>query len=143
MTIRPFPTLLLCGFCLSLAACGSVTPGGRPAARVEPLSIQVSEHLYFGRTIPTGGFVSDEAWAAFLAEVVTPRFPAGLTVWHGDGQWRGADGKIAKEQSYVLDLLHPDDAASDRSVREIMAEYRRRFSQEAVLRIREHVEAGF
>jgi len=104
---------------------------------------KISDRLYFGRNIPSGGTVSDQAWASFLAEVVTPRFPAGLSVLSADGQWRGADGRIDHEKSFVLELLHPGDTASEQAVREIAAEYKRRFSQEAVLRVRDRVEASF
>jgi hypothetical protein len=43
----------------------------------------VRETLYFGRSRPDGGTVSDEEWKIFLADIVTPRFPEGLTVVHG------------------------------------------------------------
>src|SRR5262245_20410541 len=36
--------------------------------------------LYFGRSIPGGGQVSDNEWEKFLADVVTPRFPDGFTI---------------------------------------------------------------
>lgn len=47
----------------------------------------VADRLFLGRQIPGGGMVSDADWTAFLAEVVTPRFPEGLTVWRAEGQW--------------------------------------------------------
>lgn len=38
-----------------------------------------------GAEDPAGGtMVADRL---FLAEVVTPRFPEGLTVWRAEGQW--------------------------------------------------------
>lgn len=139
MNLRPLRLILLVT-CLTLGACVSAE---RIAPATAGMSAQISDRLYFGRNIPTGGTVSDRAWAAFLAEVVTPRFPAGLTVLSGDGQWRGADGAIAHEKSFVLELLHPDDTASEQAVREIAAEYQRRFAQEAVLRVRDRVEVSF
>jgi hypothetical protein len=69
-------------------------------------------------------------------EVVTPRFPAGLTIWDAAGQWRGASGKVGREKSKVLTLLHAGDSGSDRRVVEAVGEYERRFAQEAVLRER-------
>ena len=74
---------------------------------------------------------------------MTPRFPQGLTVWRADGQWRGADGVIVREPSFVLELIHPDSAAPERAVTEIIADYKHRFQQESVLRVRDHVEATF
>ena len=96
----------------------------------------VRETLYFGRNRPGGGTVSDAEWAAFLAEVVTPRFPAGLTVLEAIGQWKGATGAVEQERSEVVTLFHQGDGAARRAVHEITAEYRRRFQQEAVLRER-------
>ena len=97
---------------------------------------QVTEYrLYFGRSDATGDpiAVTDEAWAQFLVDTVTPRFPDGLTVTDGAGQWRGESGEISREQSKVLTILvWPDDTALQR-LNEITAEYERRFDQETVL----------
>lgn len=111
------------------------TPSPAPAAG----ETWVTDRLYFGRAIPGGGSVSDEAWNTFLRDVVTPRFPAGLTVWRADGQWREESGNIVREPSFVMELFHPGDARADAAVREIVAEYRRRFGQDAVLRVTETV----
>jgi hypothetical protein len=104
-------------------ACG---PGERPA---------VSELLYFGSATPDGA-VSAEAWSVFLAETVTPRFPDGLTAWPASGQWRGPDGVLVHEASWVLSLVHPDDPAAEAGVRAVIEAYKARFRQEAVLRVR-------
>ena len=37
--------------------------------------------LYFGRDKNDGTQVSDEEWSKFLDEIVTPKFPDGLTVF--------------------------------------------------------------
>jgi hypothetical protein len=104
--------------------------------------VSVSDRLYFGRSIPGGGAVSEAEWTGFLRDVVTPRFPAGLTVWRAQGQWRDSAGVIVQERSFVLELIHPADARFDASVDEIIAEYKRRFRQEAVLRVRDRVEVS-
>lgn len=94
----------------------------------------MQELLYFGAERP-GGMVSHEEWTAFLAEVVTPRFPAGFTTWDAAGQWRAADGSLTREPSHVLNLVHDGDAASLSSVMVIIDGYKTRFSQEAVMRV--------
>jgi len=99
--------------------------------------------LYFGRNLPAGGTISDAEWQGFLNEVVTPRFPDGLTVLDATGQWRGKSGRVEQERSEVVMLLHPDDASSSSAVTEIAAEYKRRFGQEAVLRERTPTCARF
>jgi len=96
----------------------------------------VRDVVYFGRNRPDGGIVSDDEWQRFLDQVVTPRFPAGLTVLSASGQWRGEKGTVEREQAQVLTVLHSGDEASRRAVAEVAAEYKRRFAQEAVLRER-------
>jgi hypothetical protein len=93
----------------------------------------VRDLLYFGRSIPGGGEVTDSAWRAFLTEVVTPAFPDGLTVTEGTGQWRGADGNVISERSEILTLLHSGSTADEAKVLRLADAYRTRFHQEAVL----------
>ena len=94
----------------------------------------VSELVYFGTTKPSGTVTTAE-WADFLATSVTPRFPRGLTVWHASGQWKGSGG-LVRQPSYVLNIVHAGDEPSDAALRAIIAEYKSRFAQEAVLRVR-------
>lgn len=103
----------------------------------------ISERLYFGRTIPGGGIVSDQEWNAFVAEVVTPRFPAGLTIMSANGQWREATGVIAREPVMIIEILHPAGDVPDRAIEEIVRAYREKFRQEAVLRVRGRMRVSF
>jgi Protein of unknown function (DUF3574) len=122
-----------------MAACSrNPTPDNAPAPLTCALgdSALVRETLYFGRNRPDGGTVSDAEWQTFLAEVVTPSFPAGLTVVEAVGQWKGSTGAVEQERSEVVTLFHSGDETARRRVGEIAAEYKRRFRQEAVLRER-------
>jgi Uma2 family endonuclease len=101
------------------------------------------ERLYFGRNSGDSLVVTDSAWSSFLAEVVTPRFPNGFTAWPAQGQWRGADGVLEREPSFVVELVHPDRADFDRALTEVVAEYKRRFRQQSVLRVRASARASF
>lgn len=91
----------------------------------------VSDRLFCGRSIPGGGEVTDADVAQFLDEVVTPRFP-GFTSWTAVGSWKGEE-----EKTLVLEFLHPYGREADTKVREIAEEYRKRFRQEAVMRVTE------
>jgi hypothetical protein len=115
---------------LVLAACATVP---HPACR-EGERAAIADTLYFGTDRAVGAVTAAE-WNEFLATTVTPRFPEGLTVWPAAGQWKSGSA-IVHEASYVLSLVHADDAASEISVREIMRIYKTRFHQEAVLRAR-------
>lgn len=97
----------------------------------------VDELIYFG-TGMADGVVSDEQWAGFLREVVTPRFPDGLTTWPASGQWRAGDGSLTFENTHVLNLVHAADDATEKAVQAIIADYKDRFRQEAVLRVKTH-----
>jgi hypothetical protein len=131
---------------LALALAAACAPAGRanpPAAPAAAQEAWIADRLYFGRSIPGGGTVSDAEWAAFLREVVTPRFPAGLTVLRGEGQWRDSTGAIVREASFVLELFHPPSAEADAALDEIAAEYKRRFRQESVMRVRASADVRF
>jgi hypothetical protein len=95
----------------------------------------MQELLYFGTETPSG-HVTQEEWSQFLSETVTPRFPEGLSSWQASGQWRSASGEVIREPSYVLSLIHPDDPVPNKAVQEIIASYKTRFRQEAVLRVK-------
>jgi hypothetical protein len=105
-----------------LTACAHVAP------RIE--EAMLSDRLFFGQSIPGGGTVSQTEVDAFIADVVKPRFPDGFTVWRARGEWRGGG-----EEVVVLEIVHPAHIRHDRAVQEIAQEYRRRFRQEAVLRV--------
>ena len=93
--------------------------------------------LYFGRSIPGGGVVTDEDWERFLAETVTPRFPDGFTILKGVGQYRERSGKIISEPSQILIFLYAskDKKESRAKIEEILNEYVKKFKQESVLRV--------
>lgn len=97
----------------------------------------VQELLYFG-TETSSGHVTPEAWTQFLSEIVTPRFPDGFSAWQASGQWRSSSGEVIREPSYILDLVHPDNVTLSKAVQEIIASYKTRFRQEAVLRVKTH-----
>src|SRR5712691_735401 len=102
----------------------------------------IHDSFYFGTRKPTGA-VTPEEWAEFLRDTVTPRFPQGLTVSQASGEWRGADGTLVQESSHILHLVHAADAPSEKNVLELVATYKTRFQQEAVLRVKSHACVSF
>jgi hypothetical protein len=141
--VRRFPISSSSSLLVLAAAAGALAATAfRPAAASSAAHCAVGDTalvrdiLYFGRNTPGGAELSDSAWQRYVDEVLTPRFPAGLTIWDAAGQWRGANGKVERERSKVLTLLHSGDERSDSLVAEAVGEYKRRFTQEAVLRER-------
>lgn len=130
MPIPPSPRAALLAPLL-LAACASVPRRDEPPA---PSAWQL-DRLYFGRAIGDTGRVSDSAFAVFLRDVVTPRLPDGFTVLHGEGQWRSGAGTVVREPAVLLEFVHHPDAASERALGELIADYKRRFAQESVMRL--------
>lgn len=102
----------------------------------------VMDALYFGTARP-GGIVTPDEWREFINQVVTPRFPQGLTSWEASGQWQTATGAIEREASHVLYVVHPDTEENEFAVREIMSTYKTAFHQEAVLRVRSRACVSF
>lgn len=92
--------------------------------------------LYFGSQKPDGSAVSETEFEQFVDDVITPRFPDGLTLLTGYGQFRNSENMIVEEQSFVLILLYPrDDHEANREIEEIRTAYKDAFEQESVLRV--------
>ena len=110
-----------------------VSTGVLRAAKVQG-SIFHRTELYFGRNKP-GGEVSEEQFQHFLAVEVTKRFPDGLTLIDGLGQFLDSSGTIVKEKSKLLILFYPlSDRQADGRVEDIRTAYKGQFQQESVLR---------
>lgn len=102
----------------------SCPASSRPMARLE---------LIFGAR-HKGGQVGPRAFARFLAREVTPRFPDGLTVFEGFGQWRSASGQFNRESARMLLIWFEPDADSEAKIAAIRSAYKKQFRQESVLR---------
>ena len=128
------------GLVLLLAGCAAAPeacPRGAGSATIA--------EAYFGRNVKGRAPVTDAEWARFMAEVVTPAFPDGLTVLDGMGQWRNAAGQISREDGKVLLLVLPgqDQAAASARLAPVTATWKARFAQESVLTVFRAGCAGF
>jgi hypothetical protein len=131
------PALLL----LALAV-GACAQAGVPPVCTAPLKPAVAIDLYFGRDKPAGGEVTDAEWGAFVTEVVTSRFPDGLSIFDSSGQYREPTGRIVRERSKRLVVIVFDAPAHKARVIEIVEAYKRRFGQYSVFRVEQPVCAG-
>ena len=131
-----FAALLLLPLCAACVAVDSnpsrdhatltCREGARPMAQVE---------LLFGTGRRGTSLVSEREWSAFLDEEITPRFPEGLTVLSGYGQWRGQSGTISKERSIVLVIWYEPNQSREAAIEAIRLAYKERFAQESVMRV--------
>jgi len=87
----------------------------------------IKTELYLGRNLADGHEVSAAQWAAFMDEVVTPACPKGLTVLDAYGQMQHESGRIEKQSTYLLLVVHPADSAMEKTFQRIVEQYRARF----------------
>ncbi|MFC0243731.1 DUF3574 domain-containing protein [Rhodopseudomonas telluris] len=122
--------LMVCGVAAMLAGCAALpAPSCLPPAR--PM---LSAELAFGRNIGDRLGVSDADFRRFVAEEITPRFPDGVTVIDGVGQWRDPErDRIVYEKSKVVTLVFADDPEKSAALTAIADAYKRRFRQQGVM----------
>jgi hypothetical protein len=104
----------------------SCRKGASPLARLE---------LLFGMGKADGGEVSEVEWRAFLDKEISPRFPKGLMVLTGYGQWRTSAGGRAEEKTRVIEIWYRTTPDSEAKIEAIRSAYKARFAQESVMRV--------
>ncbi|WP_159107408.1 DUF3574 domain-containing protein [Azospirillum sp. B506] len=119
---------------LTAPAAAQVAPAPAPlSCAAYAAGAMIEAQLFFGRNIGTELGVSERAWTDFLDGEVTPRFPNGLTVTDGAGQWRDTEsGHLVREPSKILTLLADGDSATLRLIHDIVDLYKQRFHQQSV-----------
>ncbi len=86
----------------------------------------VSEfQLFFGIADDSGNVVPEEEWELFLADTISPRFPDGLTIYDGRGQWLDSAGKLHHDEVKVV-MAATYGELSLTPAREISAEFKAR-----------------
>jgi hypothetical protein len=126
---------------LTLLLSGCVAPHHASTAPATPAPVcahgdaMAETTLYFGLSRPAGPNITDAEWQHFLDQEVTPRFKDGLTVFNAQGQWLGSNGKVAKEGSRALMLIHADDKDSNAKIETLRTLYKTQFGQESVMRV--------
>lgn len=116
-----------------LSARAAVAQTAAPCAK--GMKQRAVAEMIFGRNIgDIEGAVGEEEWARFLDEVVTPKFPEGLTVIDAYGQWWNPPaGRVEREPTKLLLIVLTDEKAQSPRLAEVAAAYKRRFSQQSVM----------
>jgi len=110
--------------------------GAEPAAAVVTAPAEwVKTEIYFGRDLPGGKEISKGAWADFMDKVLSRHFPKGLTVYEAYGQMQHADGRIEKQSTWVVAIVHPKDLAIDKAIQEIIDAFRKQFNKAQVVHV--------
>jgi predicted nuclease of predicted toxin-antitoxin system len=101
----------------------------------DPVPEFIQVDLYFGRNIGTTGKVTNREFREFLNDVVTPKFPDGLTVYNAKGQFLDQFERLIREPSKVVSLITEDTQANEEAISQIIAAYKHQFQQESVLQV--------
>jgi hypothetical protein len=121
------PALLL------LAGCAEVTATQTYACLLPSEERMLVAELFFGRNIAGRGPLTDAEWHAFAAEIVTPNFPDGFTVFDGEGQWRNpASGRIAQDPTKILLVAAKRAPSLAARLAAVIEAYKTRFRQQSV-----------
>lgn len=100
---------------------------------------QQSAQLFFGTAIRHGEHVrhlDSSEWHGFVESAIVPRLPDGFTVLEGQGFYRSAtSGLSVRESTYILMVVHRNDAEINAKLATIVEDYKSRFQQESVLRL--------
>jgi hypothetical protein len=91
--------------------------------------------LFFGRNVGDKPGVSEVDFQAFVDKELTPKFPDGLTILDGGGQWRGDENKLIREASKVVLIVLPKGRDVSGRIDAVRNAYKGRFHQDAVLLI--------
>ena len=87
----------------------------------------------FGRNVGEGVGVSETQWARFVDREIASRFPDGVTVLDGVGQWPDrTTGKVVHEPSKMVHIVLRGKADDLARLDEVVAAYKRRFRQHSV-----------
>lgn len=128
----------------NLLATAAVLGAFAPAAKAASIpkrpttspEVWARTELYFGTNRPNSSPITEAEFNGFLDREVTSRFPDGLTLLNGYGQFRSSTGDLVREQSYLLILFYPAQTQNaNQQVQEIREAYKTAFGQESVLRV--------
>lgn len=148
----PLGMAMLLAMALLAGGCAGMASATRPAAAMQgdgdrpaQASGWARSELYFAVGNEDGSDTVGQArWRDFLDREVTPRFPGGLTVLDGYGQWRfERDGRLVRQRCKVLVVLHPDDAGHRRDIDAIRSAWKQATGHESVLWARQAVDVSF
>ena len=112
---------------LALAGCASQPKLACPLGQSELRTAQI----FLGAQAPSK--VSETEIRKFVDAEVTPRFPDGVTVVDGGGQWKGAEDRMIREAAKVVLIVLPAKGDPHTQVEAVRSAYRVRFNQDSVI----------
>jgi Protein of unknown function (DUF3574) len=132
-------TLCLAGvLAVSLLSAGCTTKSAKSSQTQWTRS-----EIYCGLDKPAGGVVTDTEFADFLSKVVTPAFPAGMTVLDAYGQMQDSSKNIVKQHTRVILLVHEKSQANSDAIQKVISSYRSTFSNPQVMYLQSPTQPQF
>lgn len=122
--------LLALGLSGLLAGCAT-PPKLAAACPVGQSSLRTAQ-LFFGRGDPKPP-INEAAFRKFVYDELTPRFPDGLTILAGGGQWKGADERLIRNAAKVVLIVLPQRGDVAPKIEAVRAAYKLKFHQDSVL----------
>jgi hypothetical protein len=126
--------MFLSGCAASPAQPGPPSPSAAPYACLLPAEqrMLVAE-LFFGREISGREPLTDAEWAEFAAQIITPNFPDGFTVFDGEGQWRNPQtGHITGNRTKILLVAAQRTPDLAQRLSAVIDAYKTRFHHQSV-----------
>jgi len=114
---------------LTLAGCAGLQAPSCPTGQERLRTAQ----LFLGQNINGKPGVTDVDFRKFVDEELTPRFPDGLTILNGGGQWRGSENQLIREASKVVVIVLPAKGDAGDRIDAVRGAYKQRFQQDSVL----------
>lgn len=112
---------------LGLAGCASAPKAGCPAGQSQMRTAQ----FFLGAKPPAK--LNDRDLRRFVDREVTPRFPDGVTVLEGGGQWKGSDNRLMREAAKMVLIVMPDSGDGQARVEAVRTAYRVQFKHDPVV----------
>lgn len=112
---------------LGLAGCAVAPKPACPAGQAQLRTAQ----LFLSARPPAK--ISDADIRRFVDAEVTPRFPEGVTVVDGGGQWKGDENRLIREAAKVVMIVLPEKGDPAGKVEAVRAAYRAKFRQDSVV----------
>src|SRR4051812_43766832 len=114
-----------------LASCASFDQRACPPGQERLRTAQ----LFFGRNTGDKPRVTNAEFRRFVDQELTPRFPDGLTILDGGGQWKGPENKLIREAAKIVLIVLPKDGDAQQRLDVVRQAYKVRFKQESVLMV--------
>ncbi|WP_309091883.1 DUF3574 domain-containing protein [Phenylobacterium sp.] len=113
---------------VGLAGCATLEAPSCPAGQEHLRTAQ----LFLGGQ-PGAPAVRDAELRTFVDQEITPRFPNGVTVLDGGGQWRGAENQLIRQAQKVVLIVLPARGDTQKRLQAVRTAYQTRFRQDSVV----------